>query len=229
MMKKILAAALSVLLLSMAMIFGFANQVFAQVTTTFSFASDTFHQGPTFKGEKNVITSEYEFDLMVDLNSDTYGGLVTYLTRMHLKAEMYDYCVYPVGPQFLHVWRVYADIVFTHVNANAGDPPILGIACKEAVLTSLSPSPYTIGETMTLQDSESADRSIIMTAYPLLSGIGVKPELLSISEDFAFTFTNVRSSSDLSPYELVKVDKEGNLLGIWIAEGSFSASAYYPK
>lgn len=86
-----------------------------------------------------------------------------------------------------------------------------------------------LGETMTLQDSESADQSIIMTAYPMLIGIGVKPEFLNLSEDFAFTFTHVRSTNDYSPLDLIKVDKEGNILDTWVAEGSFSASAYYPK
>lgn len=229
MMKKNIVAALSVLFLAIALICGVAYPASAQVTTTFSFASDTFHQGPTFKGEKNIITSDFEFDLMVDLNSDTYGGLVTYLSRMRLNAQMYNYQIYAVGPQYLHVWKVNGEILFTHINANAGDPPILGIAFKEAVLTSWSPSPYAIGETMTLQDSESADQSIIMTSYPMLIGIGVKPEFLSMSEDFAFTFTNVRSASNYTPFELIKVDKEGNLLDTWVAEGSFSASAYFPK
>jgi hypothetical protein len=228
-MKKFLVVTGFVLLLTLAFICSMASPVIAQVTTTFSFASDTFHQGPTFKGEKNIITSDYEFDLMVDLNGDTYGGLVTYLSRMKLYAQMHDYRVYPVGPQYLHVWKVNGEILFSHINALAGDPPILGIVFKEAVLTSWSPSPYTIGETMTLQDSESVDQSVIMTAYPMLSGIGVKPEFLTISEDFAFTFTHVRLAGNYSPLDLVKVDKEGNLLGTWSAEGSFSASAYYPK
>jgi hypothetical protein len=228
-MKKNLVVVLSILFLSFALICGVQSPALAETTTTFSFASDTYHQGHTFKGEQNNIFSDSEIDLMVDLNSDTYGGLVTYHSRMRLTAQTGIYQVYAVGPQYLHVWKVSGEIVFTHINATAGNPPILTITFKEAVLTSWSPNPTTIGETMTLQDSESADESIAMTAHTLLTGIGVKPEFLTQSEDFAFTFTHVRSASGGSPFALIKVDKAGNLMEPWVAEGSFSASAYFPN
>lgn len=202
-------------------------------TTLFSFASDTFHNGPTFTGAggTNTFSSKAEVDLMVDLNNDNYGGTVIFLSNLNLKAEVYDYRVYSVGPQYLHVWKVYSEMTFTHVNpplasTNSG---ILGIGFKEGVLTSWSPNPYTLGETMTLQDSQSADQSIYMNSLPLLKGIGAPQEFLADSKDVAFTFTNVRSISDNgNPNNLVNITKEGIFKDNWKAEGSFSASAARP-
>ncbi|WP_027627818.1 hypothetical protein [Ruminiclostridium cellobioparum] len=197
-------------------------------TTFFSFASDTFHSGPTFTGfgGTGTFSSKAEVDLMVDLNDDNYGGTVSFLSNLNLKAEAYDYQVYYIGSQYLHVWKVYAEMTFTHVNPGVINADILGIGFKEGVLTSWSPNSYTLGETMTLQDSQSADQSIYMNSLPLLKGIGVPQEYLDNSRDLAFTFTNVRSAtSNGNPNNLVNISKEGIFKDDWKAEGSFSASA----
>lgn len=227
-MKKFFLVTLSVIFLSVALICAAPHPAMAEETITFSFASDTFHQGPTFKGEGNNITSESEIELMVDLNSDTYGGLVTFLSKMRIQANMHSYQIYSVGPQYLHVWKVTGEILFTHINALAGDLPLLTINFGEAVMTSWSSSPYELGGTMTLQDNESADPSIIMVPHPLLLGIGVRPDLLEFSEDFAFTFTNIRLAGKTSTHP-IPIEKDGYIKGNWLAEGSFSASACYPK
>jgi hypothetical protein len=101
--------------------------------------------------------------------------------------------------------------------------PILNIVFEEGVLTSWSPNSTSIGETMTLQNSVSANSSIYFTAYPLLNGIGVSQANLDSSQDIAFTFTNVRPDED--PDALVKIDESGHFLAKWSSEGSFSASA----
>jgi hypothetical protein len=196
-------------------------------TTLFSFASDTYHNGPTFKGNggTNTFTSDALVNLLVDVNNDLPGGIVSFMANLRLKAEAYDYRVYNIGPQYLHVWKVYSEMTFTHFDPRTNNP-ILGIGFKEGVLTSWSPSPYTLGETMTLQDSQSADQSIYMDAYPLLNGIGVPKEYLYTSKDLAFTFTNVRAiSNNGNPNNLVNLDKEGIFKDDWKSEGSFSASA----
>lgn len=193
-------------------------------TTSFSFASDTYHQGPTFTGYQNYIKSGAEVDLKVDLNNDTYGGTVTFLANLELKAEIYDHRVYYIGSQWLHVWKVYAEITFIHTN-RLTQKPLLTIAFKEGVLTSWSPNNDTIGETMTLQNCESADPSIYMKPQSLLNGIGVSSTYLSTSEDIAFTFTNIRPvNSESGP--LVGITKSGTFSREWVSEGSFSASAY---
>lgn len=227
-MKKFFIVTLSVIFLSVALICAAPHPAMADVTTTFSFASDTFHQGPTFTGEGLMINSESEIELMVDLNSDTYGGLVTFLSKMRIQANMHSYQIYSVGPQYLHVWKVTGEILFNHINAVTGDQPILTIQFREAVLTSWSPSPNELGESMTLQDNENADPAIIMAAQPLLVGIGVNKEFLNVSEDFAFTFTNIRLAGKTSTHP-IPIEKDGYIKGNWLAEGSFSASACYPK
>lgn len=201
-------------------------------TVSFSFASDTFHNGPTFKGVGGGSSTFYsgaQVDLMVDMNNDDYGGTVTFLSNLELKAEAYDHQVFNFGNQFLHVWKVYSEMNFKHVNP-ALNSPILDIGFKEGVLTSWSPSECTLGETMTLQDSQSADLSIYMNANTLLRGIGVPEVTLYDSKDLAFTFTNVRAVDDNGNMEkLVNLDEKGNFKDDWIAEGSFSASAAIEK
>lgn len=200
-------------------------------TTTFSFASDSYDNGPTFKGAGGTGTffSGAEVDLVVDLNDDRYGGIVTFLSNLNLKAEAYDHQVFYIGSQYLHVWKVYSEMNFSHVNPRL-NTPILDIGFKEAVLTSWSPNEYTLGETMTLQDSQSADQSIYMNAAPILNGIGVPQYFLNTSKDVAFTFTNVRSVNENGNEDnLVNLDDKGYFKDDWISEGSFSASAATDK
>ncbi|NLW46397.1 MAG: hypothetical protein GXY86_03525 [Firmicutes bacterium] len=216
-MKKSLFLLAFLLVLAMIPSVSLANQV---PTTYFSFASDTFYNGPTFSGAKNYIKSGAEIDLMVDLNNDGIGGTVTFLSRLDLKAEVHSYNVFYIGSQYLHMWKVYAKITFVHRD-DPTYPPLLTIAFKEALLTSWSPKPDVLGETMTLQNNQSADPSIHMFPHPLLNGIGVKDYSLAVSRDVAFTFTNVRTDKN----ELVRVSKSGYFANEWQSEGSFSASA----
>ncbi len=200
-------------------------------TASFSFASDSFHNGPTFKGEggSGRFYSGAIVDLMVDVNSDINGGIVTFLSNLNLKAEAREHRVFDFGGQYLHVWKVYSEMQFTHLNPRL-NTPILDIGFKEALLTSWSPNEYTAGETMTLQTSQSVDPSMYMNARTLLNGIGVPQTTLDFSKDVAFTFTNVRSVYDNGNEDkLVNLDGEGNFKDDWISEGSFSASAAIQK
>lgn len=189
-------------------------------TTYFSFASDTFSNGPTFSGAKNFIKSGAEIDLMIDLNNDGIGGTVTFLSRLNLKAEIRDYQVFYIGSQFLHMWKVNGEITFVHRNAPTY-PPLLTIVFMEGLLTSWSPKPDLLGETMTLQHNQSAASTIRMLPYPLLNGIGIKEYNLVASKNLAFTFTNVRTGKN----SLVQLDRSGYFMDEWCSEGSFSASA----
>jgi|GEM_PF-2030690 len=237
-MKRIISGILIIFLLASG-IPCFAQEVDSKVilpipyeptTTLFSFASDSNHNGPTFKGYAGTTTiaGGAEVDLLIDTNNDNYGGLITILSNFNLKGEGYDYNVFNIGSQYLHVWKFYSEMNFTQASANASKD-ILGIGFKEGVLTSWSPSPYTLGETMTLQCSQSADPSIYMNAYPLLNGIGIPAYYLSGSKDVAFTFTNVRSlEPNGNVNNLVNLSK-GIFKDDWKAEGSFSASAAAEK
>jgi hypothetical protein len=181
-------------------------------TTYFSFASDTFSNGPTFSGA--------EVDLMIDLNNDGIGGTVTFLSRLDLKAEIRDYQVFYIGSQFLHMWKVNGEITFVHRN-DPTYPPLLTIVFMEGLLASWSPKPDLLGETMTLQHNQSAASTIRMHTYPLLNGIGIYDYNLVASKNLAITFTNVRTGKN----SLVQLDRSGYFKDEWRSEGSFSASA----
>jgi hypothetical protein len=222
-MKRILV--LSMLLLVFVAWAISVNSIYAAepLATTFSFASDTYHQGPTFKGEGNYLSSEAEVELIVDKNADEYGGPVSFLARLKFTAKLSDYQYFYVNGQYLHVWKVYGEGAFYHIDAIAGDPPILSFGFKEGALTSWSSSYAVIGETMTLQACESAN-GIYFNTEKLLDGIGVSQYRLDKGKGLAFTFTRVHP--DGNPTGLIPISKTGSLRANWVAEGSFSAAAF---
>jgi hypothetical protein len=194
-----------------------------RTTTSFSFASDDNHNGPTFRGRAGrTIESKAAVDLMVDINGDNDGGLVTFQSVCVVKAELYDHSVISVDNNWLHIWKVGGEITFYHRSNNPYNP-LLSIRFKKGVLTSYSPYWYTIGETMTLENSARVDASIQMIPGARLLKMGVTQSNLAWSEDVALTFTNVRTIHS----KPVEVDREGALLWNWLSEGSFSASAIF--
>ncbi len=201
-----------------------AAEIDGIMVTQFSFASDSEHQRPTFTGSREMIYAKAEVNLMLDQNQDTYGGSATFLALLEMKAEIREHRLYNIDNQWLHVWKVYAEFGFTHLNP-ALNAPILSVKCKEALLTSWSPRVDQLGETMTLQDCESTDPSLTMISEKLLRGIGIPQETLEKGENFAFTFTKIQPTSLVST-PFVRLDRSGYFLDEWKSEGSFSASAY---
>jgi len=198
---------------------------FAKPTTLFSFASDDNHSYPTFgngSSGKIIVNSKVVVDLMVDVNGDYAGGLVTYNSEFTFYGEIRDYTLIPCGSNWLHIWKVKGEFNFTHFNG-LFFYPLLKVEFSEAVLTSLSPNRDTLGETMTLQDSDSVDPSLLMTTDTILKAIDVTDAHLAYHEDFAFTFTNIKNASSSNPYDLVKISG-GTIAEKWTSEGSFSAA-----
>lgn len=213
-MKK-LCFVLSILLLLQ------SAYICADNTVTFSFASDDFHGGPTFGGEKLTLYGKAEVGFVIDNNQDHYGGRTELLSIFKIEAELYDYRVFFIGSQYLHVWKIAAKITFHHRDAKSGDPLILDIAFKEGVMTSWSPSRDMIGETMTIENSEPADPNIMFTSYnqlKYLAGYNLKE-----SEDLAFTLTNIQPIRPIGS-RLIPVSPYGEIEERFKAEGSFSAS-----
>jgi hypothetical protein len=206
-----------------------APSVIAQVSskaTTFSFASDDHDDGPTFTSVNvNQITSAKQtvFDLIVDMNDDAAGGLVTFQALHEFDVFLYDYQVAPCGPGWLHAWKAKGVASFNHFNVNTGFPMILFINIPEGLFTSYSPFPDRLGETATLQDSNSADGLVSFIAGAQLIGIGVPQAAIDASEDFAYTFTHIRTTANLTA--LPKLNSKGEFLEDWQSEGSFSAAA----
>ena len=207
-----------VLLALLGSLFTFAQQKF----TTFSFASDDTHNSPTFIfTTPNVIQALAEINLMVDVNADNFGGQITWQTRFIFRGETYDYNVFPCGANFLHVWKVKGEATFDHADPTAPGNRLLTIRFEQATLTSISPSPSRVGQTLTLQDAEGVDPGIQILSSTILVGAGVDPSELVTTEDFAFTYTRAR---DFLGAQFIPLDNMGNWLSTFASESSFSAS-----
>jgi hypothetical protein len=195
----------------------------------FSFASDDEKNAPTFDGtqsEGRKLTGDAVIDLMVDVNNDANGGIVTFQAKMD--AEIF--ILQPrygcgIGSNFFSAVQVKGTIEFSHFDPTTTlpYPKILTITFTNGVLSSYSPSPLFFGETMSLEVSESVDPVIQFTCHPMLQGIGVNN--LTMSEDLAFTFTHVRTTLGGT---LVGMDTMGYFMDDWKSEGSFSDSAIMP-
>ena len=185
---------------------------------SFSFASDEFHSGPTFYGEKNRIYAKAELDLVIDLNNHDYGGQVTFLSNFVFEGYTYKHTVFPYGGQYLHVWRVEGRGYFNHASVPTS-PMILSFGFSQAVLTSISSSSYAAGETLTLQVSYDSDPNIAFYSGAPLIGLGVDQWDVRYGQDLAFTFTNTNPI-----WSLIPLTRDGLFQERWSSEGSFSAS-----
>lgn len=212
MSKKVLIVSLVALIFSS---FGFSQRF-----TTFSFRSDDTHDGPVFTFYNGTsIEAKVGLDLMVDVNDDNGGGQITFQSTFVFRGEAYDYMVVPCGSNWLHVWKVKADMFFDHFDATVANR-LLSVYFQEATLTSISPSPSRVGQTLTLQVSESADPSLTFKPDTILIGAGVDPNEVVEREDLAFTFTKTRGPnfSQLIPLS------GGKWKDDFTTESSFSAS-----
>jgi hypothetical protein len=222
MSRNRLAALLAVLLL---VPLGAAR---AANTTTFSFASDGNADGPTFQAFADSVGSAtalditgVRIDLEVDINDNGGGGIVVFPAEFIMGVITQKYQVVPVGSNYLHVWRLSSGrIDFFHDTATAFTP-LLTIGFHGA-MTSLSPHPDRLGETATIQSSESVDPFTVLFPQNLLQGIGVTNASVQHGEDLAFTLTNIKKTDGTGSFP--KLDKDGNFVEEWSAEGSFSAA-----
>ena len=209
---------ISIFVLFLVIISSYADRI-----TSFSFASDDFHQGCSFKASSSTsIAGEGELDLFVDLNEDNVGGLVKFHSIYKFEGWLSNYQVFNYNGGFLHVWTAEGFLEFRHLDPTTGDPVLLTIKFPKAVLTSWSSSVQYTGETLTLQDSEFADPDLRFYPDTLLVDIGVVPMSVEESEDFAITFTRIKTGNNM---KFIPIDNNGRFLDEWTSEGSFSASA----
>jgi hypothetical protein len=187
-----------------------------------SFASDDYHEGPTFTGLGAEIHGKARVDLMLDRQGDFEGGVVIFPSWFAFDAKIVNYKVIPWGANFLHIWDLSGSFSFNHYDLGLGSPFLLGTKFETAVLTSLSPSATQAGETMTLQDSQSADASVaFQDGGPLEAVLNlVYPnDYFALGSGFAFTFTHVRVGDFVgSPPNI----SGGQFKDEFKAEGSFS-------
>jgi hypothetical protein len=160
-----------------------------------SFASDDYHEGPTFTGLGPEIHGKARVDLMLDQQGDFEGGVVIFPSWFTFDAKMVNYKVIPWGANFLHIWDLEGSFSFNHYDVALGSPFLLGTRFEHAVLTSLSPNVGQAGETMTLQDSQSADAAVVFRdggPFEAVVDLPYPPDYVSLGSGFAFTFTHVR-------------------------------------
>ena len=206
-----------------------APSVIAQTSskaTTFSFASDRNHDAPTFqsKGGLDILNvDDTVFDLIVDMNSDAAGGLVTFQSLHSFVVQLSDHTSTPCGAGFLHTWKAKGLVTFSHFNGNTGFPMILRIIVGEGVFSSYSPNSNTLGDTATLQESNAVSGGSIFTAGAQLIGIGVPQAAIDLQQGYAYTFTYIRDTAG-NPYPAINL-KTGEFTDAWVSEGSFSAGA----
>jgi hypothetical protein len=197
----------------------------AKPVVSFSFASDDHHEGPTVTGFDSSFGGVILANLVTDLNDDASGGLVIFPTEAYL--GFYDVRKHRVercGSHYLHTWKVSGRLDFIHRDALAF-LPLLTMGFVEGTLTSISPDVDRLGETATLQVSESVDALTQIYPQSLLNAVlavsGLTP--ITSSEDLAFTFTNLRKTD--GSQDRPRLDAVTGLpVDEWKAEGSFSAS-----
>lgn len=187
-----------------------------------SFASDDYHEGPTFTGLGPEIHGKARVDLMLDQQGDFEGGVVIFPSWFTFEAKMTNYKVIPWGANFLHIWDLEGSFSFNHYDVGLGSPFLLGTRFKNAVLTSLSPNVGQAGETMTLQDSQSADVNVVFQdggPFEAVVNLVYPNDYISLGSGFAFTFTHVRVGDfGTTPPTL----SGGQFKDEFKAEGSFS-------
>ena len=187
-----------------------------------SFASDDYHEGPTFTGYGSVIEGKARVDLMLDQQGDFEGGVVIFPSWFSFKAEIVKYTVIPWGANFLHIWTLSGSFGFNHYDVFFGNF-LLGTKFDTAVLTSLSPSATQAGETMTLQDSQSADANVVYGdggPFEAVVNLNYPDNYVGVSSEFAFTFTHVRVGT--FGFTPPNVSTDGKFKDEFQAEGSFS-------
>jgi len=187
-----------------------------------SFASDDYHEGPTFTGLGPEIHGKARVDLMLDQQGDFEGGVVIFPSWFTFDAKMVNYKVIPWGANFVHLWDFEGSFSFNHYDVLLGSPFLLGTKFERALLTSLSPSATQAGETMTLQDAQSADASVVFQdggPFEAVVNLIYPNDYIGVGSGFAFTFTHVRVGAfGTVPPNL----SSGQFKDEFMAEGSFS-------
>ncbi|TQV82664.1 hypothetical protein FKG94_08025 [Exilibacterium tricleocarpae] len=207
----------------------FSFSAFAQLDDpiTFSFASDSYPNGPTFTspGGDLVQAAVPRVNLLIDLNHDFPGGLVVIPARFNFEGRISNHRVVPCGANWLHFWKMKGG--FTFRQPGFAGQRLLTVKFEKAVLTSISPSQFAAGRTLTLQDFDRVDANLVFTPHEGLlelpnvpPALSIKANDLNFGENFAFTFTSVKPVNRLIP-----LDGGGLFFSPWTSEGSFSAGA----
>ncbi len=194
---------------------------------TFSAYSDRNPDGPTFAGGLHVsgldlvdgrpfdANGMITFGLGFDLNDDAPGGDGFVATRFEFSGSLREYQrIFLGGGLVQHTYRASGDF---HFLEQATGTMILMISFRDGIFSSVSNNPDAWGQTATLVSDDTIDPGITFTPGSFLAGRN-----LTLSEDFAFGLSNVRSHPSGAR---VGVTSAGAPVLPWKAEASFVAHA----
>ena len=207
-------------------VFSMSAGIASGQNVTFSFASDTASEQPTFKGSADnglMSNSRVNTDLLVD---DANGPLPTleYDTRFYNDFELTTIgsTLLPSG-QYLHTYSINGNFRFQAST-------VMMVTVEDGVFSSLGDID-SWGTTATIQASSLAGSTVTyewMTddqpAYSLFDGSST-----SDMTDIAFTLTHLMSFPDVGlPIAGVDLNQQTGLPSLaWQSEGSFSGSAFF--
>ena len=189
---------------------------------SFSFASDTNDDAPTFMADGfNIFDAGTVLvDFLVDDNLHDPGGVTEFEGSVFdFEGTIWDFASVQVGSNWMHMWSISGSY-------SLGEGDLLTTEFNATLVSSLSPNQDTIGSSLTLQGSETTDPSIHFMAGADLNAIGIYDAHLVAEEAFAFTLTEIRNL-DGTGLPLIDITT-GEFLEAWDAEGSYSAFATVP-
>ncbi|MCK4872456.1 MAG: hypothetical protein KAS72_07000 [Phycisphaerales bacterium] len=182
---------------------------------TFSFASDTNADDPTWDQQANILTDYADLvfvDLLVDIDEDGPLDAVEFNhVRFDAEIELQFVSSVPMpGGLFLHIFE--ADGWFMFDDAAAG--PVLSATFFDAAFTALGPVNM-IGSSAALQGFDANIGAVHYTPGQPLIDLGLTE--FTAPEDFAFTLTDINDG--------MGAPLDAGVLGPFDAEGSYSGSA----
>ena len=187
---------------------------------TFSFASDTDTDSPTFiynDGFLKNYKQDVWVDLLIDLDDD--GPDEPIVVENSLFSAMielqYDSTQELPGGQYLQIFTASGTFSLWE---ECGCEMVFYANFFDAVFTSLSTDENSLGATATLQGSDMGIGAVDYAPGPVLMNYGIRS--LIEPEDFAFTLTDLNGGAGalISGGEIADFD----------AEGSYSGSAAVP-
>lgn len=188
-----------------------------------SFASDTNHAGPTFisnniqtptfrDGGPSTVGGQVALKLLVDADEDGPGAAVSYDVFFKFNATLTNYNRHNFAGNWIHEYTSFGRYEFVDANSGA---LLLGVSFNAALFTSWSRDQFSLGTSATLQSNLGPDDD---GAYE-----GLLVQQFSIVNDWAFTLTNLRATSE-KPGDVVPTGSNGAHRYDWKSEGSYSAT-----
>lgn len=195
--------------------------------TTFSFRSDDNHQRWTLTGNGNTITADTQLQPYQLLIDDDNGPLapVAFDVRLIADFSIALVNVTNVGGSSLYVYALNGGFSFVDFNTNA---PILSGQVSNGAATNFGPA-GTWGTSGNLQGNDLAPATSVTYQWngPTLPGHGVYTGQTSVGlDDFGFTLTALVSGA-AAPLPGVPLGSNGLPIASWLAEGSFSGTAFF--